>query len=97
MRALTLFCQHYEFACVLVVVTLSNISVYHGIPVCVLLSLNYLLLSCTPRFVWTAITNQPIGTARRRARVPGAKLARAASHTPGNQSTGTHGVNIRAS
>ncbi len=70
---------------------------YPFAPVCVLISQYYLLPSCAPRFVWTAIKNQPIGTAGRRARAPGARLARPANHTPGNQSTGTHGVNIRAS
>lgn len=57
---------------------------------CVLISQYYLLPTCTPRFVWAAIKNQPIGTA-------GARLARPATHSPGSQSTGTHGVNIRAS
>lgn len=64
---------------------------------CVLISQYYLLPTCTPRFVWTAIKNQPIGTAGRRAPAPGARLARPANHSPRNQSTGTHRVNIRAS
>lgn len=47
-------------------------------PVCVLVSRHCLLPSCLPRFVWTAIKNQPIGTAGRRARAsPEQGLARA--------------------
>ncbi len=77
--------------------TLSTFIISSFTPVCVLILQYYLLPSCVPRFVWTAIKNQPIGTAGRRARAPGARLARAANHTPGNQSPRTHGVNIRAS
>lgn len=66
-------------------------SPFYIVSVCVLIPQYYLPPSCVPCFVWTAIRNQPIGTAGRRAPAPRARLARPVNHSPGNQSTGTHG------